>query len=141
MAHALLTEAMDNVDRIRLKYGLLAPVMDERITRLWVAAEAIALGHGGVAAVTKATGILAKRIIAGKRDLESLEECPPTVPPRSQRIRQRGGGRKRLEDHEPELLEALEELIAPVRRGDPESPLRWTTKSTTNLADELRAHS
>jgi len=130
---------MDNVDRIRLKYELLAPVMDERLTRLWVAAEAIALGHGGVAAVTKATGIFGKRVIAGKRDLELLEESPPTEPPRRQRIREPGGGRKRLEEHDPELLEKLEGLIDPVTRGDPESALRWTTKSTTNLANELRA--
>lgn len=130
---------MNKDDQIRMKYELLGPVMDERMTRLWAASEARALGHGGVAAVTRATGILGKRIIAGKRDLEELEDAPPEEPPRAQRIRQRGGGRKRLEEHEPDLVTALETLIAPETRGDPESPLRWTTKSTAKLADELTA--
>lgn len=139
MGGALLTEVMNDVDQIGVKFELLLPVMDERLTRLWAGAEALALGHGGVAAVTKATGILAKRIIAGKRELEALTKEPPDAPPRAQRIRQPGGGRKRLEEHKPELLKALEALIDPVTRGDPESALRWTTKSTTKLADELTA--
>jgi hypothetical protein len=82
---------MPNVDRIRAKYELLAPVMDERMTRLWPAAEAKALGHGGVAAVTEATGILGKRIIAGKHDLEALVHSPPTVAPSQQRVLRPGG--------------------------------------------------
>jgi hypothetical protein len=128
---------MTDVDKIRLKYELLAPVMDERMTRLWAAAEAEALGWGGGAAVTNATGILGKRIAAGKRDLEELKNNPPTEPPREQRVRREGGGRKRLEDRNPELVEALNDLIDPVTRGDPMSPLRWTTKSTRKLAKEL----
>jgi hypothetical protein len=130
---------MPNVDRIRAKYELLAPVMDERMTRLWAAAEAKALGHGGVAAVTEATGILGKRIIAGKHDLEALVRAPPTLPPSQQRVRAPGGGRKRLESHDPTLVTSLEALVDPVTRGDPESPLRWTTKSTRNLAEALVA--
>ena len=133
-----MTVAMNEVDRIRRKYELLASVMDERLTRLWAASEAIALGHGGVAAVTKAIGIQGKRIIAGKRDLGVLEASPPAEPPRAQRVREPGGGRKRLKEHEPELLQVLDALIDPVTRGDPESALRWTTKSTTKLADELK---
>ena len=122
-----------------MKYERLAPVMDERLTRLWAAAEALAIGHGGVAAVTQATGILAKRIIAGKRDLEALKKDPPKEPPRGQRVRRPGGGRKRLEEHAPELRQSLEALVDPVTRGDPSSPLRWTTKSTVKLAEELRS--
>ncbi|MGB8929722.1 MAG: ISAzo13 family transposase [Anaeromyxobacteraceae bacterium] len=113
--------------------------MDERMTRLWAAAEAEALGRGGAAAVTKATGIRAKRILAGKAELATLREHPPTEVPQKQRIRRPGGGRKRLEEKNPALAKALDVLIDPVTRGDPESPLRWTCKSTRKLAEELSA--
>jgi hypothetical protein len=73
---------MPDVDRMRAKYELLAPVMDERMTRLWAAAEATALGYGGVAAVTEATGILGKRIIAGKHDLEAHAHAHAHAPER-----------------------------------------------------------
>ena len=130
---------MDDVERIRLKYELLAPVMDERMTRLWAAAEAEALGRGGTIAVTKATGILGKRILAGRRDLQVLQSDPPTEPPHAQRLRRAGAGRKPLKEKDPGLVSALEALIDPVTRGDPESPLRWTCKSTRKLAKELTA--
>ena len=136
MFHAL----MHRVEHIRRKYELLAPVMDERMTRLWAAAEAMVLGHGGSAAVTKATGILSKRISAGKQDLEELEREGPTSPPREQRVRRPGAGRKRVVDLDPELVTALDALIDPVTRGDPQSPLRWTSKSTRQLAKNLTAH-
>jgi len=129
---------MDAVSRIRMKFELLKPMMDERMTRLWAASEALALGRGGVAAVTEATGILHKRIIAGKRDLEELQEAPPVQEPRGQRVRRPGGGRKPVEYHHPDIVQALEQLIDPATRGDPESPLRWTTKSTRRLAAELK---
>ncbi len=90
-----------------MKFEVLAPVMDERLTRLWAAAEAEAYGRGGNLAVTQATGILGKRILAGKRDLAALRENPPTEPAREQRIRKPGAGRKRLEDVQPELVKAL----------------------------------
>jgi len=127
------------VDQVRSKFEALAPMMDERMTRLWAAAEAEALGRGGTAAVTKATGILGKRIRAGMVDLAALRATPPTEQPQEQRIRQAGAGRKPLEEHNPELLKALDALIDPVTRGDPMSPLRWTCKSTRNLAKELTA--
>ncbi len=120
-----------------MKFEALAPVMDERLTRLWAAAEAEAYGRGGPTAVTKATGILGKRILAGRRDLAALRASPPTEPARKQRIRKPGAGRKRLEDTQPGLVEALDALIDPSTRGDPESPLRWTCKSTRRLAEEL----
>jgi hypothetical protein len=130
---------MDIVDRIRQKYEALAPVMNERMTRLWAAAEAMALGRGGTAAVANATGILGKRILSGRRDLAEIRETPPVQPPHAQRIRRPGGGRKTLEEHDPELVEALEALVDPVTRGDPQSALRWTCKSTRRLAEELTA--
>lgn len=128
---------MHDVDRIQWKFEKLAPVMDERMTRLWLAAEAESLGHGGIAAVTEATGISHKRIIAGKRDLAELDEHPPSEPPRGQRVRRPGGGRKKLEEHDPDLQTALDARIDPVTRGDPMSPLRWTCKSTRRLSEEL----
>jgi hypothetical protein len=129
---------VDVVDQVRKKFEMLRGVMDERMTRLWAAAEAIALGPGGSAVVTRATGIRDKRISDGKRDLADLAATPPRERPREQRIRRPGAGRKRLVDTDPGLLSDLEALIDPATRGDPESPLRWTTKSTAKLADELR---
>jgi len=130
---------MDTVDQVRRKFELLRGVMDERMTRLWAAAEAIALGYGGEAVVTAATGIRGKRIWLGKRDLAELEENPPAERPQDQRIRRPGAGRKRLVDTDPTLLDHLETLVDPSTRGDPESPLRWTSKSVEKLAEELQA--
>ena len=130
---------MNEVNRIRARYQVLALVMDERMTRLWAAAEAEALGRGGVTQVTAATGILHKRIVAGKRDLAEIRDNPPTQAPREQRVRREGAGRKRLEEVDTTLSPALDALIEPVTRGDPMSPLRWTCKSTRRLAEELTA--
>jgi hypothetical protein len=127
------------IEEIRSRYEDLAPIMDERVTRLWAAGEAKALGRGGVAAVTAATGILGKRIWHGMRDLAEIRRSPPVVPAQHQRIRRPGAGRKRLTDKDPNLVPDLESLIDPVTRGDPESPLRWTCKSVRKLAEELRA--
>jgi hypothetical protein len=127
------------VDEVRLRFELLKPVMDEREMRLWAAAEAQALGHGGGAIVTAATGIRSKRIWLGKLDLQRLRDAPPPEAPQDQRIRRLGAGRKRLTETDPTLKGALEALVEPVTRGDPESPLRWTTKSKAKLAAELCA--
>jgi hypothetical protein len=125
------------IEEIRSRYDSLAPVMDERVTRLWAAGEAKALGRGGIAAVTKATGILGKRIRYGMRDLAQMERNPPSEPPRGQRVRRPGAGRKPLTEKDPTLVPNLESLIDPLTRGDPESPLRWTCKSVRKLAAEL----
>jgi hypothetical protein len=125
------------VELIREKYEALRRVMDERVTRLWAAAEARAVGRGGVAAVTAATGIRGKRIWMGSRELDELEAEPPSEKPRKQRVRRSGAGRKPLVATDPELVADLESLIDPDTRGDPESPLRWTSKSKTKLAAEL----
>jgi hypothetical protein len=127
------------IDEIRSRYESLAPVMDERVTRLWAASEAMSLGRGGTAAVTEATGILGKRIRYGMRELKELGECPPKDPPRQQRVRRRGAGRRPLTQTDPTLVPDLDSLVEPLTRGDPESPLRWTCKSVRKLADELRA--
>jgi hypothetical protein len=127
------------IGEIRSRYEGLAPVMDERVTRLWAACEAKALGRGGIAAVTEATGILGKRIWSGMRELKEIGRHPPTEPPRQQRVRRPGAGRKPLTEKDPTLVTDLDGLVEPVTRGDPESPLRWTCKSVRKLADELRA--
>ena len=130
---------IDPEESVRLKFELLRHVMDERMTRLWAAAEARALGVGGGVIVTSATGIRSKRISQGQHDLDDIEVAPPTETPRTQRVRRPGGGRKPLTETDPTLLEHLELLVDPVTRGDPESPLRWTSKSTEKLARELSA--
>ena len=128
---------MNAVEQLRSKFRALAPVMDERMTRLWAAAEARALGRGGIAKVTQATGILDKRIRAGLRDLEELAANPPSLKAHEQRIRREGAGRPTVDERDDQLVARLDALIDPVTRGDPQSPLRWTIKSTRRLAEEL----
>lgn len=108
--------------------------MDERRRRQWAAAEARDLGWGGVSLVSRATGLSRPTVIAGLRDID----LPPKERAASEgRVRRAGGGRRSLVEKDPELLAALDALIDPVTRGDPESPLRWTCKSTSKLAEEL----
>ena len=121
-------------ERIRRAYQSLLPEMDERMRRQWAAAEARRLGYGGVAAVSRATGLSRTTIAAGLAELDlptgrRLNEAA--------RVRRRGGGRKSLAETDPALLAALESLTEPTARGDPESLLRWTCKSTRRLAGEL----
>jgi hypothetical protein len=127
-----------NLDAIKSRFERLRPAMDERLCRLWAATEALALGRGGVTWVAQATGVSRKRIGAGIRELRELA-TPPTPPPPSQRIRRPGGGRKRASERDPTLLADLEALVEPLTRGDPQSSLRWTCKSTHKLAAELGA--
>jgi len=108
--------------------------MDERGRRQWAAVEARELGWGGITAVAHATGLSPTTITAGLRelDLPARQRAAESV-----RVRRPGGGRKPLTETDPGLMAALEVLIEPATRGDPESPLRWTCKSTRRLADEL----
>lgn len=119
---------------IRTKFKSLEPVMDERLKRLWAGAEADAYGDGGIAAVERATGMSRTTIRAGRDELRAGARAEDVV-----QVRRPGGGRPRLEETSPQLVEALESLVDPVTRGDPESPLRWTSKSTRKLASELLA--
>jgi Rhodopirellula transposase DDE domain len=128
---------MHNVDIIRQKFAALTPFMNEQMRRLWAAAEATALGRGGVAAVSEATGLSRVTIavgIAEQRRQATGEAVPPL-----RGLRRPGGGRKRVTHTDRTLLRALESLVDPVTRGDPQSPLRWTCKSTRNLAAALKA--
>ena len=122
------------VGRIRRKFRALRAELDERGRRLWAATEARELGWGGVSTVSAATRLSRNTIKAGLRDLD--------LPARRRaaevtRVRRPGGGRKRLIESDPGLLAALESLVEPVTRGDPQSPLLWTCKSTRRLAEEL----
>ena len=120
--------------RIRRKYRVVAPELDERRRRQWAAAEARDAGYGGVSLVARATGLARPTIIAGLRELR-LPISQRAVA--AQRIRRPGAGRRTITVTDPTLLAALMTLIEPATRGDPESPLRWTCKSTATLADEL----
>jgi hypothetical protein len=118
---------------IREKYRALRPVLNERSRRLWAASEARAAGRGGFTAVVRATGMSPQTVARGLRELDSKEPLAP------ERVRRAGGGRKSAKSIDPELMGVLERLVEPASRGDPESPLRWTCKSTRRLASELQA--
>jgi hypothetical protein len=122
------------VTRLRRKYRVVAPELDERRRRQWAAAEAREIGYGGVSVVARATGLARSTIHAGVRDVRASRRQRVRA---AQRIRRAGGGRRPLTTIDPALLTALLALIEPTTRGDPESPVRWTCKSTTQLADEL----
>jgi hypothetical protein len=115
------------------KFERIRPHLNESSLRLWAANEALSLGYGGVSAVARATELSWTTIHAGIAELENAE-----VSQEPSRIRRSGAGRKKLTDKDPGLLGALNKLVDPVTRGDPESALRWTSKSTTKLAQELK---
>ncbi len=120
-----LTEA------IAQRFRLLAPLMDERRRRLLAAAEAVAVGWGGIRRVARATGMSPRVIGEGVAELKSPDPLPVG------RVRRPGGGRKRAVDTDPTLRADLERLVDPVTRGDPDAPLRWTSKSVRMLAADL----
>ncbi|HMB08921.1 MAG TPA: ISAzo13 family transposase [Isosphaeraceae bacterium] len=129
------------LDTVRTKYELLRPLMDERMRRQWAAAEALSLKRGGVTLVAQATGMSRTTIGEGMRELRERtnlgiedETCISELPTR---MRHPGGGRHPLKVNDPTLVRDLEALIEPTTRGDPQSPLRWTCKSTRNLAEAL----
>ncbi len=123
---------MDELRALQEKVAGLWPHLDERARRLLAASEARALGHGGISLVSRACGLSRVTITKGLRE---LDEAP--LP--AGRVRRAGGGRPLIEVGDPDLPECLEALVEPVSRGDPESPLRWTNKSTRTLAAELTA--
>jgi len=125
------------IERIRRKFALLSPLLNERMRRQWAAAEALEIGWGGVSAAVTATGLSHNTIDLGRRELrEGVPPVPSDVP--RGRVRRPGGGRKPVTEHDASLLSDLESLVDPVTRGDPMSPLRWTCKSTRKLAEELQ---
>jgi len=128
------------IARIRRKFRQLRGALNERSRRLWAASEALEIGWGGVTAVAEAMRVSQTTVRAGIAELKTPRRERATLPP--ERIRRAGGGRRRAILNDPQLLPALDGLVEPTSRGDPESPLRWTIKSSRTLAEELarRAH-
>jgi transposase len=120
------------VQLVRQRYDILTPFLTEHVRRVWAAAEASAIGRRGNAIVAEATGISRTTLTKAKQELSQPSALP------GPRQRQPGGGRKKLTDTDPNLLRDLDQLIDPFSRGDPESPLRWTCKSTYHLAEALQ---
>jgi Rhodopirellula transposase DDE domain len=120
------------VEIIRAKYLSLKPVLDERLARLWAGAEAEAIGDGGISIVEEATGMSRTTVRAGRDELREGVQPGDVV-----KVRREGGGRPTVWQSQPDIVPALDALVDPVTRGDPESPLRWTSKSTRKLAAEL----
>ena len=121
-------------EKISKRFEILEPILNERIRRHFAAAEALAIGYGGITLVAKATGISRRAITAGCKEIQNINKGDLAT----QNIRKKGAGRKRAIDSQPLLLPELEKMIEPYTRGDPESPLRWTCKSVRNLSDELK---
>ncbi len=112
---------------------MLANLLTERDRRLFLGVEAASLGYGGVSIVSRATGVCRETVAEGVKDVTEPERLP------TGRIRRNGAGRKKTVAHDPTLITDLESLVDPLTRGDPESPLRWTCKSTRKLAAALRS--
>jgi transposase len=119
------------IQQIREKFNILKTGMSEAVRRRWAAAEAKALGRGGITLVAKATELSISTIRQGLREIDQ------GVPLYMYRSRKPGGGRKKTTAKDKILLSDLESLVDPLTRGDPVSPLRWTCKSTRKLAQEL----
>src|SRR3954447_15069407 len=126
---AITAEVMS---QLGCRFGVLLPHLNERQRRLAVAVEARLLGHGGVRAAAQVSGMSETTVRRGVAELEAGEDPFPDG-----RARAAGGGRRRAEDSDPAVLAALLAMVEPDERGDPESPLRWTTKSLRHLAEEL----
>lgn len=124
---------MNEISNITKRFELLASLFDEREIRMLVAAEAECIGRGGITLVAEATGVSRRRIAQGIKELTQLEDLD------KDRVRRKGGGRKAVIEKDSSLVSDLEILLEPCTRGDPESPLRWTSKSLRKLASELTA--
>lgn len=117
---------------IKQKFERLEPMLDERTLRLFAAAEAEAIGYGGVSRLSRITGLARSTIVRGQQEMSRPSEVS------SGRVRRSGAGRKRTCDSDATLVSDLESLVDPLSRGDPMSPLRWTCKSIRTLAAALK---
>lgn len=120
-----------DTELIKKRFEFVAPFLDERLRRIFAAAEAMAIGYGGPSIVSRETGVSRAAIALGSIELKEPGK------PGTQRLRKIGGGRKRAIDKNPQLKEDLEHLLEPDTRGDPQSPLLWTCKSVRKLSAEL----
>ncbi len=123
---------MSKEEEIKQRYERIAGDLTERTQRLFAANEALPLGWGGISVVSRATGLSRQVISAGMQELQGKKRAE------AGRVRRKGGGRKSNVSKDPQLREDLERLVEPVTRGDPDSPLRWTSKSVRKLAKELQ---
>jgi hypothetical protein len=119
-------------ESIKNRYEKIAPLLTEQTRRCRAAVEAQELGYGGIATVSRATGITPRAITHGVKELSGDTQVEMG------KQRKSGGGRKSLIEKHPGVLDALEELVEPYSSGDPTKPLRQTCKSTYNLSDELK---
>lgn len=124
-------EIMKHVKNFRKKFYLVSPHLNEKTRRIWAASESKIFGRGGVTILSRATGLSRSTIHLGLRDLECKK------PINAEQVRRIGGGRKKLIDKDKTILNDLESILEPSTRGDPESSLRWTCKSTRRLAEQL----
>jgi len=120
-----------DTELIKTRFESIAPFLDVRLRRIFAAAEAMAIGYGGPSIVSREIGVSRAAIALGLKELKAPEK------PDTQRIRKKGGGRKRATDKDPTLREDLDRLLESATRGDPESPLLWTCKSVRKLSGEL----
>jgi len=137
---AAMSTANNRVAIARL-FKQMSPDLDERGLRRLAAAESLRQGWGGIKLVSEVTGIARSTIIAGRRELAAEEATEEAGSPREakRRIRRPGGGRKPITETQPGIVEALKRLVEPYEHGDPERPLKWTSKSLRRLAEGLRA--
>lgn len=124
--------SLKELEAVTRKYAALQDCLTEKGKRLWAAAESLSYGHGGVCLVSQATKIARTTIHRG------IEEIQKGTTSTEKRIRKPGGGRKKICEKQEKLVSALDGLVEPTSRGDPETPLRWTCKSTRNLEKELQ---
>ncbi len=116
----------------RRKFAVLKSALDERVTRLWAGAEAEAIGYGGIKLVAQATGLAISTVTKGRNELRAGASAVGLV-----KVHRSGGRRPKHEKVHAGLVDKLEALVGPLTRGNPESPLRWTCKSTYALAEQL----
>lgn len=122
----------EKIDRVRQKWKLVSIQLDERSRRIWAGVEAFSFGHGGVRLVHLATGMSPDTIRRGRT--EARQDVPEVS---LSRVRAKGGGRKLKSVEQPDLIEQIENLVQPFTKGDPENPLKWTSKSTYKISVEL----
>ncbi len=122
--------------QLKIKLSSVLPHLNEKQRRILIAAEACNLGYGGIEKLSKIIGVSRPTIYRGMKDLNEAKDKQTDV---SNRVRKKGGGRKKIIDKFPGIVDEIESLMEPCVRGDPESPLRWTCKSVRSLEKELRA--
>lgn len=126
-----MTVSRAPIEIIRLKYQAVRSYLNERGRRLWAAAEAVSLGRGGVSLVCRATGLSSATVAKGIKEFNDSS-------PIEDRVRKKGGGRKKAAVKQDGLVEAIDQLVDPTAKGDPESPLRWTSKSVRKIEGALK---